>query len=501
MSQSSAASGRRPYRRVIVALAAILGVLVVALGGGAFAYAKSFDDKARPGTTVLGTDVSGRTSDQIAQLVSSRAAAAKVQVTAGATKKSASLADLGVTVDARATAARAVANSEGVGGVLTSLLGKSRTIAPVVTVDDAKSTAFAGSLVPDDQSKGRDAGLVYDEGASAFTVLPGKAGKGIDPAALTRAVKAHAASVQSFSVDLPVTDRSPAVSDDDAKATADRLNGILDQDRVITGPQNASHKVGRDTLASWITVKPGTAPEKFSVSYDDSKITQWVQERAKKDAVEKVDGIEQVDATGKTTAVVAQKKDGIAITNADQIAKDLVTSIRESKPFSAAFQTKADPATVIKAKAPEATPTPSATAPATPSTSPTAATGEKWIDVNLSKKTVTAYVGDTPVWGPVSIVDGKAGYGTVQGSFKIYMRLDKQDMTNGNTVAQGDPRYYYTKDVPWVQYFHGGYAFHGAPWRSSFGYSGSHGCINMRPSDAKWLYDWASKGTRVEVHR
>ena len=50
-----------------------------------------------------------------------------------------------------------------------------------------------------------------------------------------------------------------------------------------------------------------------------------------------------------------------------------------------------------------------------------------------------------------------------------------------------------------MQYFHRGYAFHGAPWRSSSG-TRSHGCINLPVSDAKWLYDWASIGTKTVVH-
>jgi lipoprotein-anchoring transpeptidase ErfK/SrfK len=46
-------------------------------------------------------------------------------------------------------------------------------------------------------------------------------------------------------------------------------------------------------------------------------------------------------------------------------------------------------------------------------------------------------------------------------------------------------------DVPWVQYFHQDYAFHGAYWHNNFGTPMSNGCINMRIWDAKWLFDWA----------
>ncbi|MDU2058473.1 MAG: L,D-transpeptidase, partial [Dermabacter sp.] len=58
-----------------------------------------------------------------------------------------------------------------------------------------------------------------------------------------------------------------------------------------------------------------------------------------------------------------------------------------------------------------------------------------------------------------------------------------------------------TKGVKYNQFFHKGYALHSAPWRSSFGYSGSHGCVNMRVKDAKWLFEWASLGTKVVSHR
>jgi lipoprotein-anchoring transpeptidase ErfK/SrfK len=59
---------------------------------------------------------------------------------------------------------------------------------------------------------------------------------------------------------------------------------------------------------------------------------------------------------------------------------------------------------------------------------------------------------------------------------------------------------YVTEDVPYVMYFYSDFAIHGAYWRSSFGYSGSHGCVNTPVGDAAWLYDWAPYGTRVEVH-
>lgn len=121
--------------------------------------------------------------------------------------------------------------------------------------------------------------------------------------------------------------------------------------------------------------------------------------------------------------------------------------------------------------------------------------GAKWIDINLSSYLLTAYEGSNVVL-QTYIVDGAAEYPTVTGEFAIYWKLDSQTMRGFNI----DGSEYVTEDVPYVMYFYADFAIHGAYWRSSFGYSGSHGCVNMSVSEAAWLYSWAPYGTRVVVH-
>jgi hypothetical protein len=41
-----------------------------------------------------------------------------------------------------------------------------------------------------------------------------------------------------------------------------------------------------------------------------------------------------------------------------------------------------------------------------------------------------------------------------------------------------------------VQYYDGSYALHGAFWHNNFGSEHSHGCVNLSPLDAKWLFFW-----------
>ena len=142
-------------------------------------------------------------------------------------------------------------------------------------------------------------------------------------------------------------------------------------------------------------------------------------------------------------------------------------------------------ATPIRTPRPTATFTPLPPPPTVPP-----ASGGKWIDVNLTTQQVIAYEGNRAVLvAPVST--GLPGTPTVTGRYRIYRKVPSQLMTGPG---------YYLPGVPWVMYFYRGYSFHGTYWHNNFGQPMSHGCVNMRTPDAKWLYDWAPIGTLVVVH-
>jgi hypothetical protein len=121
--------------------------------------------------------------------------------------------------------------------------------------------------------------------------------------------------------------------------------------------------------------------------------------------------------------------------------------------------------------------------------------GERWIEVNLSTYTLTAWAGDTPVM-TTPVVTGAPISPTVAGEFRVYWKLESQTMEGVGPA--GDE--YLQEDVPDVMYFFQDWAIHGSYWRYSFGYAASHGCVNVPLAEADWLYQWASIGTRVVVH-
>ena len=122
---------------------------------------------------------------------------------------------------------------------------------------------------------------------------------------------------------------------------------------------------------------------------------------------------------------------------------------------------------------------------------------QKWIRVDLKKQKIYLKKGKKKVKTYV-VSTGKKKTPTIKGTFYIYKKNPKHDM-----VGQWDPKKkapeYIQPDVLWSTYFIRGYAFHATYWHNNFGNPMSHGCVNMKTKEAKYLYKWAPIGTKVVV--
>ncbi len=116
--------------------------------------------------------------------------------------------------------------------------------------------------------------------------------------------------------------------------------------------------------------------------------------------------------------------------------------------------------------------------------------GEKWIDIDLSAQMLYAYEGNTIV-GAFLVSTGTSATPTVTGQYHVYVKYVYTDMAGPG---------YYLPDVPYTMYFYDGYGIHGTYWHDNFGTPMSHGCVNMRTSEAEWLFYWAYVGILVNVH-
>ena len=116
---------------------------------------------------------------------------------------------------------------------------------------------------------------------------------------------------------------------------------------------------------------------------------------------------------------------------------------------------------------------------------------QRWIEIDLSRQKLVAWEGNIPVYAVV-ISSGKASTPTRTGTFAVQTK-------HRITRMSGDD--YDVPDVPYTMYYDGGMAIHGAYWHNLFGNPVTHGCTNVAVNHAKWLFNWASVGTPVVVHK
>ncbi len=122
---------------------------------------------------------------------------------------------------------------------------------------------------------------------------------------------------------------------------------------------------------------------------------------------------------------------------------------------------------------------------------------EHWVDVNLAGQYETFYEGDIPVRTSY-VATGKPGYDTPTGSFTINRRVYNERMRGGSIGAED---YYDLENVLYTQYFtYEGHALHYAWWRSTFGVTGSHGCVNQDYNTSEFAWNYLTIGSRVTIH-
>lgn len=125
--------------------------------------------------------------------------------------------------------------------------------------------------------------------------------------------------------------------------------------------------------------------------------------------------------------------------------------------------------------------------------SPEVPAEKKRIEVRLDRQAVVAYEDNRPVFMARAATGARfasGNYSTEPGRYIINRKRPSRHMAAGDRAA---PNSYDLPGVPWICYFtEDGISFHGTYWHNDFGKRRSHGCINLSPSAARWIYRWTS---------
>ena len=468
------------------AIGAVCALVLVVICAG-IVYAANYSGRALPGTTVAGTPVAGMTRDQVISAVNERADATTVTLTVEGKPTEASLNEAGVTVEADETADAAMKGSTSLPAFVSAIFSK-RDVEPVLTVSDESIKKLAATANSTLTSEMKDASVIVAEDGESFTVTPAQNGNGVSTEDVASAVKQAGTTLTSVTQDVSVRQMEPSITTENVEAVAEKANALLDtpieiSDGIDTFTAERSDKV---KWVEFLTKDDGSLDDP---SIDAVKVADWVNALAAKTDVKPENRVDNVDSEGNVLTTAREGKKGLKTNNTEQITKDVVAAMSDGKAYEGLFHyDDVEPGSETKQ-----------VAEGTENLVYQAAEGEKWVDINLSDATVTAYVGGKVAGGPFYMVPGAPNTPTVTGTFHVYLKYDVQTMRGENA----DGSKYETEGVPWVTYFTGSYAMHGAPWRSSFGwsgYGGSHGCVNMPVDAAKFIYDWTDMGDTVVVH-
>lgn len=463
----------------------ILAGLIVVLGSATAAYAAHFRSHALPGVTILGESVTGQSRDAVVKSVSDRAAEVTVNVNLDGKTSKYSLDELGIEVDAEATADAAFSNNHHFGSQMQALY-TDRDVPIVIVADDSVANAVVDQLIAETGVPAHDAAVTLAEDGR-FTVTPAQAGRSVDASTVVKAATTAAETLTPTTVELVTAEVQPVISTEQAQSVADAANALVALDINISGRID-SHAPSAVQKANWVSIPVSEAGLAQPV-LNDAAITEWVTSAAQATELDAVNGVRNVNSNGTVVSTAKEGTKGYKVNNAAAIAEAVVVALHAGQPYTGTFTYD----TV------EPTYETRVIAAGTENLVYQAAPGEKWIDLNLGNNTVTAYQGATVAMGPAYIVPGMPGMETPTGTFHVYLKYASQTMRGTNL----DGTTYVAPDIPWVTYFTGSIAFHGAPWRDSFGWSGpggSHGCVNMTLEGSKFIYDWAPMGTVVVSH-
>lgn len=344
----------------------------------------------------------------------------------------------------------------------------------VATYSASTITDYLEKTFPGLTSNYKDVSIYFD--GTNYAVDPGNAGTRFDTDEIMATLDEALKTPRTLDATAVVVETQPQTPRATADAFAKQLNTTLDQQFSITRNNKNYYTLSRAELASVIKITPNPDDLSYSATYSRDALAQVITDRVVNPLSSSTrDQTEFVYPDG-TRYVTVSGRNGTNVTNATAIVDQIFTGIESGTATASAVAVNT---TKFKVKT-------------------TNFDGNRWIDLNLSKRLVTLYNGNE-VYRTIKVGIGKPSTPTVTGHFVVYRKVAGPKCMTGDI---GLPTYYHLCNIHWTSYFHGAYAFHEAWWNADNHSQPavSHGCVNMNIADAKLLYDFAPIGTPVYSH-
>lgn len=454
------------WQAALIATGLVLTLLIFVAG----AFSQLYKGKALPSVTVAGMDAGGKSQEELQIQLDNQVKTFKVTLKTSKKTLTPSLKAIGLSIDSKKTIEDAL-NAKRAGLLSRFMFWQKQNVPAEVTVNNTILAQYLDKNLPGLTNAGQDARLEYSLELGAFTITSEKNGAGPDAIAVKDDLLETASSLENTTIKVNTKDKPAKITYAKLEKLLPSANTVIQSTVLLEGSAGTFQAQPAD-IAAWITPTP----------QKDGSVKLVIEQGKVQSYVESIG--QQVSATPQDKKVIKDKKtgkvvvlqegrDGTELADAAGLAAQITAAVRNAQDVTLQMNIKTAKAKTINLKG-----------------------YDKWIEVDLTKQTTTAYEGATPLRTFV-IASGLPGYETPTGEYAIWLKVRSQTMTGG---SKADGSYYNIPNVEWVSYFYQDYALHGAWWRKVFGAPASHGCVNMTNADAQWVYNWAPVGTKVIVH-
>ena len=472
-------------RSALVALAAVVGVLVVLYGVGVAAFSFVF----MPNTTLDGRDVSWKLAADEGSSYAAKVGTYQTQVAGDGLSFSLRGSDIGLAFDQAAYVSGTLAQQDPWTWPL-HILGRHEITATSGATFDADKLRSVVQPLVDEFNKGatkpQDATIAYDQATKAYVVKPEVLGDTVNAERYLAEISDALGSLPARIVPTEASLERPSVlsSDSALASAAEAANRFLSANVTLTLGGQTAMQVGRDQVSGWVTLG-----EDHAATLDQDKMAEW----ASKEVASKYDtvGLQRTYTRpdGKVVTVQNSGRNNYGwITNEAQLVSDLSGAIESGSTSTLEIPVRQKAQVVPDANGRD--------------------WGGRYIDIDLTEQHVRMYGDDGAlVWESDAVTgDHAKGHDTPMGVYQLnnYRASNNVELRGQIDPATNEPEYISHVNY-WMPFIDNSWALHDADWRSSFGgdiylTNGSHGCVNLPPDKAAELFGLCKVGDVVVVH-
>jgi len=270
------------WRRLLLAFAVTLVVLIAIVAIGSFVYASSNAGRILPGVSIGGVSVSGLTAAEAKTKLQTSlpdVAAGALTIKAGSVQDRIGYSEIGRAYNIDSTIDQAM-NIGRQGNPLEQLGDQVRTMTagvtlnPAVSYDPAALQQRVQQIVSTAQVTPVDATISFKNGE--YVVTPAADGQQVNADEVVRQAIAalNTETVADTSVDVPATAVSAGISTPAAQAAVTKLQAVTTDPLLLTIGAT-SHTIDAGTLRGWVRLDE-TSPGQWSIVVDRAPIDQLV---------------------------------------------------------------------------------------------------------------------------------------------------------------------------------------------------------------------------------